>query len=79
MDLTDADKQMIQSMVNGEVHRMKLKIKELFAREKRGELPEKNRKSGVNKLNDRIRSLHQIKNKLDCWEGHSQQRRRVDG
>ena len=65
--LTSAEKHDLQSSLNSEIHRMKLKISELFKHH-----PDKF-ESGSKKIRERIARLHKLKHTLDCYEGYSQQ------
>lgn len=70
IELTSAEKHDLQSVINSEVHHMKLQISELFKVN-----PEKFI-SGSTKIRKRIARLHALKHKLGCWEGFSQQPRK---
>jgi hypothetical protein len=71
--LTDLDKHLLQSAINSQVCALKKRRKGLYQRFMDKDLPEKNYQSGLVALAKHIRQLHDLKKKLGCWEGFSQQ------
>jgi hypothetical protein len=59
--LTDADKHRLHSTINSQVHAFKLRRSACESL------------TGKRALSDVIEHLHELKHKLGCWEGYSQQ------
>ncbi len=72
-NLTNSDKQVLQSAINVRVGVLKAERSKLFVRLTEGSLCKAAYESGRRKLNDRILQLHEIKRKMGIWEGFSQQ------
>lgn len=72
-NLTNSDKQVLQSALNSRVHQLKLKRADLGTEHCRGILCEKKYESGRRKITANINQIHSIKEKLGVNKGFSQQ------